>query len=129
MTAQIDLNPSTQETLYNQLGGEKAIDIAVDMFYDKVLSDPDLMTFFEETNMAFQRKHQKDFITYLTGGTQVWKGKDMKTVHKHMKIHDEHFDAIKNYLAQTLLELGVKQNLVDQVSNAIEGLRTDIVNQ
>jgi hemoglobin len=125
----LNIDQSTQDTIYNQIGGEKAIDTAVDMFYDKVLSDPDLMHFFDETNMAFQRKHQKDFITYLTGGTKVWKGKDMRAAHKNLKLTDEHFDAIKNYLTQTLSELGVAENLVDKIGIAIEGLRNDILNR
>mgnify|MGYP002147275580 CR=1 FL=1 len=128
MTA-IHIDQSQQQSLYHQLGGEKAIDVAVDMFYEKVLSDPELMGFFSETNMTFQKKHQKDFITYLTGGTKVWKGKDMRTAHKHLKLTDEHFDAIKNYLGETLLELGVSKNLVDDIANAIEDLRNEILNR
>jgi hemoglobin len=84
MTSKIQLDESKQNSFYNQFGGEKAIDVAVEMFYEKVLSDPELMGFFEQTNMIFQKKHQKDFITYLTGGTKLWKGKNMRTAHEHL---------------------------------------------
>ena len=91
------------KTIYEQLGGEPAIEAAVDIFYGKVLADPELMGFFSETNMTFQKRHQKNFITYLTGGSNAYNGKDMRNAHKHLKLTDEHFDAIKNYLANTLI--------------------------
>jgi hypothetical protein len=44
-------------------------------------------------------------------------------------LNDEHFDAIKNYLCETLAELGVSNNLVADIANAIEGLRSEILNR
>ena len=92
------LSQSEQKTIYEELGGEKAVNDAVEIFYEKVLSDPELMGFFAETNMAFQKKHQKDFITFLTGGSKVYSGKDMRSAHKSLKIDDEHFNEIRDYL-------------------------------
>ncbi len=51
-------------SICEQLGGEPAVDAAVEIFYKKVLADSNLNGFFAETNMNFQKKHQKNFITY-----------------------------------------------------------------
>ena len=120
---------SETKTIYQQLGGEPAIAAAVEIFYKKVLDDPELMGFFSETNMTFQKNHQKRFITYLTGGSDTYKGKDMRSAHKHLNLTDDHFDAIKNYLGETLLELKVPYNLVETIGGAIETLRIDVLNR
>ena len=117
------------KTIYEELGGEPAIEAAVELFYAKVLVDPELMGFFSETNMTFQKKHQKDFITYLTGGSNIYNGKNMRSAHQHIKLNDEHFDSVKNYLIETLLELNVSQNIVNNIKGAIENLRNDVLNR
>lgn len=116
-----------QKTIYEQLGGAPAIDIAVDKFYDRVLADPVVNGFFKNTNMAFQRKHQKNFITFATGGAKVYQGKNMREAHKDMGLQDIHFDHIKMHLSDTLLELGVQKDLVQSVMDLIETLRNDVL--
>ena len=115
-------------TIYEQLGGEQAVSAAVEIFYKKVLNDPDLAPFFSETNMTFQKKHQKNFITFLTGGAKKYEGKNMRDAHRHLKLKNEHFDAVVNHLVSTLKELGVSKSLIDKIGGAIEGLRKDVLN-
>ena len=42
---------SPNGTLYDKLGGPEALEMAVDLFYEKVLADERLKHFFEGTNM------------------------------------------------------------------------------
>jgi len=116
-----------QKTIFEQLGGAPPIDIAVDKFYDRVLADPVVNHFFKNTNMSFQRKHQKNFITYATGGSNVYAGKNMREAHKDMGLEDIHFDHIKMHLGDTLTDLGVQSDLVDNVLNLVETLRNDVL--
>lgn len=116
-----------QKTIYEQLGGAPAIDIAVDKFYDRVLADPVVNGFFKNTNMVFQRKHQKNFITFATGGAKVYQGKNMREAHKDMGLQDIHFEHIKMHLGDTLLELGVQKDLVQKVLDLVETLRNDVL--
>lgn len=118
-----------EKTIYEQLGGAPAIDIAVDKFYDKVLADPIVNHFFKETNMNFQRKHQKNFITYATGGPHNYQGRDMRKAHEKFHLEDIHMDTIKKHLGDTLLELGVKAELVQKVLDLVETLRNEILNR
>jgi hemoglobin len=124
---EIDQSEDTR-TIYEQLGGEKAIEAAVEIFYKKVLSDPDLMEFFAETNMTFQKKHQKNFLTYLTGGAPKYEGKNMRDAHRHLKIKNEHFNAVVNHLVSTLRELGVSNKLIQKIGVAVESNRKDVLN-
>lgn len=103
------------QSIYEQLGGAKTIDTAVDKFYDKVLADPLVYDFFRETNMKFLRKHQKNFISFVTGGPSVYEGKDLRKVHEHLHLEDVHMDSIKKHLGDTFAELGIKEDLVKKV--------------
>ena len=55
-------------TLYEKIGGEKAVDAAVDIFYKKVISDHALAPFFDGMNLDRQKKMQKAFLTVAFGG-------------------------------------------------------------
>lgn len=59
-------------TLYERLGGEGAISSVVDKFYVYMLADEITAPFFANTDMAKQRKSQKNFITMVTGGPNVY---------------------------------------------------------
>ncbi|MCW8884791.1 MAG: group 1 truncated hemoglobin, partial [Motiliproteus sp.] len=50
-------------TLYERLGGEAAVDAAVDIFYRKVLLDDRINSYFEGVDMDAQAGKQKAFLT------------------------------------------------------------------
>ncbi len=122
-------------SLYERLGGQAAIDVAVDKFYEKVLADDRVKHFFANTDMNKQRKHQKDFMTYAFGGAKQWDGKPMREAHKklveEMGLTDSHFDAIAENLVATLVEIKVPQELIDEVVQIVgsSAHRNDVLNR
>lgn len=60
------VDATEKKSVYDQLGGEAAVDIAVDKFYEKVLADPLVNGFFKDTDMKKQAAHQKAFLTVNT---------------------------------------------------------------
>jgi hemoglobin len=118
-----------KQTLYEKLGGEPAIQKAVEVLYGKVLIDPELMGFFTETDMAFQKKHVREFFTFLTGGSEKYPGKNMREAHKHLKLTDEHMDIVKRYFGETLSELGVSEEDTKVVVDQIESFRDEALNR
>ena len=68
-------------SLYERLGGEAAVDVAVDKFYRKVLSDDRISRFFDTLDMDLQRAKQKAFLTYAFGGPNQYSGKDLRKAH------------------------------------------------
>ena len=98
----------TQQTsLFEKLGGEPAFEMAVDIFYKKVLSDELVNEFFVETNMAEQKKHQKNFLMLACGGPNYYKGRDLRTAHLMFPFEDTDFDGIIGHLTSSLKELTV----------------------
>ena len=123
----------TQETsssLYDQLGGEAAVNAAVDIFYRKVLSDYRINRFFDNTDMEQQAAKQKAFLTMAFGGPNNYSGSDMRTVHARlvkMGLDNSHFDAVMEHLGATLTELNVPQELIAQAAAIAESTRKDVL--
>ncbi len=117
-------------TLFEQLGGSAAVDGAVDRFYRHVLSDDRIAHFFDGVDMERQAQKQKAFLTMAFGGPHNYTGADMKRGHAHLVqqgLNDSHFDAVAENLGKTLQEMGVAQNLIDQVLVIAESTREDVL--
>jgi hemoglobin len=121
-----------QKPLYEQLGGDPAVDAAVDVFYRKVLSDDRISEFFEGVDMDRQAAKQKAFLTMAFGGPRNYTGADMRRGHAHLVargMNDTHFDAVVELLGQSLAELGVGPALIAQVAAIAESTRNDVLNR
>lgn len=115
-------------SVYEQIGGAAAVDAAVDIFYRKVLADPVISHFFDSVDMDRQIGKQKAFLTMAFGGPNKYTGKDMREAHKHMKLKEEHFNAVAGHLQGTLKELNVPQNLIDEVMKIAASTHDDVLN-
>jgi len=116
-------------TLFEKLGGEGAVDAAVDIFYRKVLADDSINHFFETTDMAAQHAKQKSFLTMAFGGPNNYTGTDMRTAHAPLVakgLNEDHFNAVAGHLQSTLEELNVPADLIGEVM-AIAGSTKDDV--
>ncbi|NOT68671.1 MAG: group 1 truncated hemoglobin [Methylophilaceae bacterium] len=121
----------TSTTLYEQLGGEVAVNAAIDIFYRKVLSDSRISYFFDNVDMEKQAAKQKAFLTMAFGGPNNYSGADMRQAHAHLVqklgLTDVHFDAVLEHLSTTLQELNAPQNLINQVTTIAESTRNDVL--
>ncbi len=121
---------ANSQTLYEKLGGEAAVNAAVDIFYRKVLSDHRINRFFDNSDMEKQAAKQKAFLTMAFGGPNNYSGTDMRTAHAHlvkMGLNSSHFDAVMEHLGATLIELNVPQELIAQAAAIAESTRNDIL--
>lgn len=119
----------SQVSLYERLGGEAAVNAAVDIFYRKVLRDPRIKQFFDTVDMEKQHAKQKSFLTVAFGGPNKYSGKDMRAGHAHLKLTDEHFDAVVQNLGATLKELGADDAQIAEVAAIAETTRSDVLNR
>ena len=116
-------------TLFERIGGEAAVDKAVDIFYDKIMADERIKSFFENIDMFAQARKQKLFLTMVFGGPSDYAGRDMRSAHAGMGIDDGHFDAVVENLAATLAELGVSDEDISEVAKIAESVRSDVLNK
>lgn len=116
--------------LYEKIGGESAVDAAVEIFYRKVLVDERIKDFFTDVDMDQQINKQKAFLTYAFGGPHAYSGKNMAEAHKHLVIrglNDTHVDAVIELLGSTLVELKVPSELIAEVAAIAESVRGQVL--
>ena len=117
-------------TLYERLGGEPAVDAAVDIFYRKVLEDERISDYFDGVDMAEQAKKQKAFLTMVFGGPNNYSGKDLRSAHAKLpNLDDSHLDAVIENLGGTLAELGVAESDIAEVAGIANSVRNDVLNR
>lgn len=117
-------------SLYTDIGGEAAVNAAVDIFYRKVLKDDRINRFFEGVDMDKQAAKQKAFLTMAFGGPHNYTGEDMRRGHAHLVaqgLNDSHFDAVMEHIGATLTELNVPANLIAQAAAIAESTRKDVL--
>lgn len=118
-------------TLYERIGGEAALDAAVDLFYRKVLADSELSHFFVSTDMEGQRGKQKSFLAMVFGGPNDYTGKDLRSAHAPLVergLDESHFSAVAGHLHATLDELGVPADVTQEVMEIAASTHDDVLN-
>ncbi|VAW89366.1 Cyanoglobin; Hemoglobin-like protein HbN [hydrothermal vent metagenome] len=129
-TAEEKAAQNSTASLYERIGGDGAVNAAVDIFYRKVLADDRISKFFEGVDMGSQAAKQKAFLTMAFGGPNNYSGTDMRKGHAHLVkngLNDSHFDAVMENLAATLTELNVPADLISEAAAIAESTRNDVL--
>lgn len=91
--------------------------------YDKLLDDDDVGPFFDDVDMPKLIDHQTKFVSSLMGGPASFTDTHIENAHKHMSIHDAHFDRLKELIDETLTEFDVEDEDIKTVLAAFEQRR------
>lgn len=120
---------TTEESyLFDRIGGEAALEAAVDVFYDKLTTDDMLKGYFVGFDMDRLKAHQRKFMKVAF--TKIPDDFDVGAFlsEKHAKLFERglselHFDAVATHFVATLESLGVEQNLINEAVSVIAPLR------
>ncbi len=119
------------KSVFEEIGGEAAVEKAVDMFYTKVLADSRIKHFFDGVDIKKQSNMLREFLTFAFGGPNNYEGRNLKAAHarlvKDMDLSDSHFDAVIENLGSTLKELTVPDNLIAKAAEIAESVRGDVL--
>ena len=121
------MSAAAEPTIYEAIGGDPALAVVVDDFYDRVLADPDLRGFFAGTNMSRLKGRQAEFFAAALGGPLPYAGASMSDVHRGRGIERRHFDLVAGHLAGALGAAGVPGQTVTEIIAAISPLASQIV--
>ena len=115
------------DSLFARIGGSAVLTTVVEKFYQKMLADPDMQPSFQNTNMAWLKQRQHQYLSQLLGGPTEYKGRAMKSAHASMAIETWQFDRAGTHLAVALSEMGLAPQIVDEVMGKVSALEEDIV--
>ena len=113
------------KSIYARLGGQPAIDAAVELFYKKVLAAKSVNHHFEGINLDKQRAKQKQFLAAAFGGLVPYTGK----AHKHLDPKESDFNAIAGHLQATLKELKIDDKLIAEVMAVAASTKDDVLDK
>lgn len=117
--------------LYDRVGGDKAMETVVDVFYRNVLQDELVGPFFKDVDPEAQRLKQKSFLAMAFGGPYHYTSKDMREVHQRLVrehgLSDAHFDRVMLHFRRSVSELHVPGPEVEQMCAVLETFRDDVL--
>lgn len=114
-------------TIYEQIGGQDALIVVVNDFYERVLADEDLAGFFAGSNMSRLKGKQVEFFAAALGGPALYSGLSMRDAHRGRGIGMRHFLRVAEHLTAALSAADVPAELIELVIGAIAPLAEDIV--
>jgi hemoglobin len=121
----------TEETApashYDRIGGASSVKAAVELFYDRVLADPDLAGYFTTVDMVGQRRHLALMLTAVLGGPNEYSGRGLAEAHQPLNIPVEHYVKVGEHLIATLTGLGVPADVLAHVETVLAQVQDQVV--
>ena len=136
----VSTNVSSEESLYNRLGGTYNIASTVDHLVDKIYlnrglnANPKLKAIHDkpETKAGF-KVMLTNWVVQETGGPKIYmkdefgRGKSMKDSHPHLNISNREFNIILNECLETFYTYNVPAHEISQLMSSLESYRNVIV--
>jgi hemoglobin len=123
------MSAAGEVSIYEAIGGEPALVAVVDDFYDRVVGDPQLESFFAGVNMPKLKGRQVEFFAAALGGPDVYEGPSMRDAHLGRGITQADFDKVAYHLTGALAAAGVPAQTIGQIAAAVTPLADEIVSR
>src|SRR5215469_3949914 len=123
------MSAASEVSIYEAIGGEPALVAVVDDFYDRVVGDPQLESFFAGVNMPKLKGRQVEFFAAALGGPDVYQGPSMRDAHIGRGITQADFDKVAYHLTDALAAAGVPAQTIGQIAAAVSPLADEIVSR
>jgi hemoglobin len=114
-------------SLYERLGGIKAITAVVENFRDRVGADNRINQKFARSDLGRLSKMLVDQVCEAAGGPCRYTGRSMKEAHAGMKVTSGEFDALVADLVATLDQFKVGKKEQGEILAVLGPLEPDIV--
>tara|TARA_R110000787_G_scaffold25546_3_gene71827 strand:+ start:200 stop:610 length:411 start_codon:yes stop_codon:yes gene_type:complete len=124
-------NRKLTTSMYELIGGEKTVNKAVDMLYDKGVADPRISAIITNLDTKSKTIRQRLFwnkvFKDIDGTIDV--SAELRQAHAHLTLTDEHFDIVITHLTEAFDELRVPIELSAPIMGRIVQLRDAVLNR
>lgn len=114
-------------SLYEELGGQPAIEQVIDTFLGLVGRDPRIAPSFAGANVPRLRSLLVEQVCEATGGPCRYSGRDMRSAHAGMGITETQFNALAEALYDAMAREGVPYRLQNRVMALLAPMHRDII--
>jgi hemoglobin len=118
------------ESLFDRIGGEAAVEAAANLFYEKFLTYDEIKPFFKHISIPNQRNKIRAFFTQALGGPCEYTAYDLRHAHApllNLGLNDDHVDLFIQLMRETLIELHIPKELVEEFVEVAESFRNDVL--
>src|SRR5262245_24899209 len=101
-----------EATLYTRLGGYDAIAAVADDLLQRLIGDSQLGRFWQHRGTDGVQREKQLLIDYLcacAGGPLYYRGRDMATAHRGMRINDSDWELFLNHVKATITKFAVPE--------------------
>jgi hemoglobin len=117
---------NNQQTLFERVGGKQAVADLIDVFYDRVVADPELKPFFSNVSMAKLLRMQREFFSAALDGPITYTGRPLGHVHHGRGITKHHYSLYVGHLIATLQSFALKERDVQDIISRINTYADEI---
>ena len=127
MVDDVQTDRTSPESDYIAVGGGPAVSAVVDLFYQRVLADPQLAGYFEGVDLVRLKRHQVQLVSQVMGGPTSYEGRELAAAHADRHITDEAFGRVVEHLIASLRAHSVPEDIIGRVVDALGATQGDIV--
>lgn len=120
---------STNNSLYDELGGMEGITTITDNFIYEIGFNEHIVRHFEETDLERFREKFIEQVCDLSGGPCQYSGDSMVEVHTNMQITESEFNTTVNLLIAAMNRSGISHPTQNKLLALLAPTRPDIIYQ
>ena len=112
--------------VFKQFGEEAGLVKLMDVFMDRMLADPRMRPFFENSDQAKIKKHLVEQFCVILGGPCNYSGRDMKSSHAALGIDRANFNALVEDLQWAMNKQGIPFRAQNKLLAKLAPMHRDI---
>ncbi|MGI4848163.1 MAG: group I truncated hemoglobin [Janthinobacterium lividum] len=120
---------TASDSLYRDLHGREGIVKLVDELMPILLADGRIKHSFVDVDMKHLAASLADQFGVVSGGPEVYKGKDMLTVHQDLKIDQAQFNALVEDLQLAMDRQGIPSSVQNRLLAMLAPMHTQIISR
>ncbi|MET0335037.1 MAG: group 1 truncated hemoglobin [Rhizobacter sp.] len=118
----------TDDSLYQQLGGQPGLTKLMDDFMNRLLADKRMNPFFKDVDHKHVKAQLVAQFCEVSGGPCKLKGPDMQKAHAGMDITKRDFNALVEVLQDSMKAQGIDFSTQNQLLARLAPMHRDIIN-
>lgn len=119
---------ATEDSLYQQLGGQPGLQALMDDFMQRLLADTRMNPFFKEADQAHIKAELVVQVCEVSGGPCRREGPDMKRVHEGVDIDRAAFNALVEVLQTSMEARGIPFSAQNRLLARLAPMHREIIN-
>ncbi len=118
---------ATVPSVYERVGGTGPIEAMLDVFFEKVLADPQVSGYYANSDMTRAKRNGKAFMVHLFGGPDLYAGQPIPAAHARLGVTEADFDRWMGHAVETLIEMAVPDGMIMEIGALMLPYKPEIV--